>query len=175
MTHASTHASQNGSTLDNLSLAFAVSYEHPQQELIYRRLAIYRVVDQLNHLGQAIADPTRVRILAALLHAELCVCELVDALEVSQSTLSSHLQVLRQSGLVVTRKEGRWVYYSLAERKAALVDALFSLVENDIRSDHRVLRDVERVKGRLAIREDGRCTLGFGELARTEVLSHART
>lgn len=132
-------------------------------------------MDELNYLGQAIADPTRVRILVALLHAELCVCELVDALEVSQSTLSSHLQVLRQTGLVVTRKEGRWVYYSLDERKAALMDSIFSLFEGDIRSDPRVLRDVRRVERRLAIREDGRCTLGFGEPERPEVSSHART
>jgi DNA-binding transcriptional ArsR family regulator len=68
-------------------------------------------VQELKHLGQAIADPTRV--LAALLRAEICVCELVDALEVGQSTLSSHLPVLRQTAMVITRKEGRWVYYSL--------------------------------------------------------------
>ena len=52
-------------------------------------------------LGQAIVDPTRVRIIAALRRGELCVCELVDALEISQSTLSGHLQVLRQTGLVL--------------------------------------------------------------------------
>ena len=133
-------------------------------------MTIYITVEKLNHLGQAIADPTRVRILAALLRAELCVCELVDALEVTQSTLSSHLQVLRQAGLVVTRKEGRWVYYSLDRHKVALLGAIFSLVENDIRSDVRVIRDLERIEARLPIREGGRCTRGFGELERPEVL-----
>ena len=67
-------------------------------------MAIYQAMEELNQLGQAIADPTRVRILVALLQSELCVCELVDALEISQSTLSSHLQVLRQTGMVRTRK-----------------------------------------------------------------------
>ena len=132
-------------------------------------------MEELNHLGQAIADPTRVRILAALLRAELCVCELVDALEVSQSTLSSHLQVLRQTGMVITRKEGRWIYYSLGKRKAALMDAIFSLAEKDIGSDPRLIRDAQRIEGRLAIRENGRCTVGFSELEKSEVLSHART
>src|ERR1700732_2718859 len=77
-------------------------------------------------VGQAIVDPTRVRIIASLRRGELCVCELVDALEINQSTLSGHLQVLRQTGLVTTRKEGRWIYYSLADRKTALIEALFS-------------------------------------------------
>ena len=53
-------------------------------------------------------------------------CELVDALEISQSTLSGHLQVLRQTGLVITRKEGRWISYSLTDQKMALIEALFS-------------------------------------------------
>lgn len=137
-------------------------------------MAIYRLVEKLNKLGQAIADPTRVRILAALLRTELCVCELVDALEVSQSTLSSHLQVLRQIGMVITRKEGRWIYYSLEKQKAALMEAIFSLVEKEIRSDRRLICDAQRIEGRLAIRENGRCTLGFSELERSEVLSNAR-
>jgi ArsR family transcriptional regulator len=137
-------------------------------------MAIYNLVEELNCLGQAITDPTRVRILAALLRVELCVCELVDALEISQSTLSSHLQVLRQTGMVRTRKEGRWIYYSLGKRKAALVDAVFLLTEKDIRSDPILVRDAERIEGRLAIREDGRCALGFRELEKSEAVSHAR-
>jgi ArsR family transcriptional regulator len=117
-------------------------------------------------LGQAIADPTRVRIIAALRRGELCVCELVDALEISQSTLSTHLQVLRQTGMVSTRKEGRWIYYSLSDRKADLFDALFSHVRQD--TDHRLHRDAQRVMRRLAMRENGRCVLGFTELERTQ-------
>ena len=77
--------------------------------------------------------------------------------------------------MVITRKEGRWVYYSLDERKVALVDAIFSLVEKDIGSNPRLIRDAQRIEGRLAIRENGRCTLGFSELEKSEVLSHART
>ena len=131
-------------------------------------------MEELTQLGQAIADPTRVRILTALRRSELCVCELVDALEVGQSTLSSHLQVLRQTGMVITRKEGRWVYYSFDKRKTALMDAIFSLFEKGIRSDPRLIRDAQRMKGRLAMRENGHCTLGFSEFEKSEVLNHAR-
>jgi ArsR family transcriptional regulator len=113
-------------------------------------------------LGQAIIDPTRVRIIAALQKGALCVCELVDALQISQSTLSTHLQVLRQTGFVNTSKEGRWIYYSLADQKVVLIDAIFSHVQPN--ADPRVRRDAERVARRLTIRENGRCVLGFTEL-----------
>src|ERR1700745_3760728 len=115
-------------------------------------------------IGQAIADPTRVRIIAALRHGELCVCELVDALEISQSTLSSHLQVLRQTGVVSTRKEGRWIYYSLTDQKRSLIEAIFSHIQRQLDVDPRLRRDSERIAGRLDLRENGRCILGFAEL-----------
>ena len=115
-------------------------------------------------VGRAIVDPTRVRIIAALRRGELCVCELVDALEINQSTLSGHLQVLRQTGLVTTRKEGRWIYYSLTDQKTALIEALFSNIQPDGGTDPRLRRDSRRIERRLAIRENGRCVLGFTEL-----------
>ena len=121
-------------------------------------------------LGQAIVDPTRVRIIAALRQGELCVCELVDALEISQSTLSTHLQVLRQTGMVTTRKEGRWIYYSLTDRKAELFDALFSHIQPV--ADARLRRDSERITRRVAIRENGRCVLGFKELEKPQTALH---
>ena len=132
-------------------------------------------MDELNQLGQAIADSTRIRILVALLRSELCVCELVDALEISQSTLSSHLQVLRQTGMVRTRKEGRWIYYYLEKRKAALMNALFSLFKKDIGRDPGLVRDAQRIDRRLVMREDGRCILGFKELEKSEAPSYAQS
>ena len=115
-------------------------------------------------IGQAIVDPTRVRIIAALRLGELCVCELVDALEISQSTLSTHLQVLRQTGVVSTRREGRWIYYSLTDQKRGLIEAIFSHIQRQLDVDPRLRRDSERIVERLAIRENGRCVLGFAEL-----------
>ena len=123
---------------------------------------ILEAMRDVTSLGQAIADPTRVRIITALRKGELCVCELVDALQISQSTLSTHLQVLRQTGFVNTRKEGRWIYYSLADQKVPLIDAIFSLVQPD--ADPRLRRDTERIERRLTLRENGRCVLGFTEL-----------
>jgi ArsR family transcriptional regulator, arsenate/arsenite/antimonite-responsive transcriptional repressor len=62
---------------------------------------------------QALSEPLRLRILELLQKQELCVCDLCDALEVSQSKLSFHLKTLKEAGLVNSRQKGRWVYYSL--------------------------------------------------------------
>lgn len=61
----------------------------------------------------ALSDPLRVNVLELLRQRELCVCDLCDALRVSQSKLSFHLKTLREAGLVRSRQEGRWIYYSL--------------------------------------------------------------
>jgi ArsR family transcriptional regulator len=62
---------------------------------------------------QALADEKRLRVLEMLGGGELCVCELAEALDLSQPLLSFHLRTLREAGLVNARKKGRWVHYSL--------------------------------------------------------------
>lgn len=61
----------------------------------------------------ALSEPLRVQVLELLRERELCVCELCEYLEVAQSKLSFHLKILKESQLVRTRQEGRWIYYSL--------------------------------------------------------------
>lgn len=114
--------------------------------------------------AKAFADPTRLRVVAALRGHELCVCELCDALEATQSTLSTHLTLLRQVGLVQTRKEGRWIYYRLSADVAPLTESFFEHFA-DMTRDKRLRRDTDRVQRRLKLREDGCCALGFNQLA----------
>jgi ArsR family transcriptional regulator, arsenate/arsenite/antimonite-responsive transcriptional repressor len=64
---------------------------------------------------KAFADPVRLRLLHLLADGEVCVCDLHEALDLPQSTVSRHLAYLRQRGLVVGRKEGLWVHYRLAK------------------------------------------------------------
>jgi ArsR family transcriptional regulator len=75
---------------------------------------------------KALADATRVAIVNLLAGApELCVCVLVDQLGLSQPTVSHHLRILREAGLVNVERRGTWAYYSLAvETVAALAAAL---------------------------------------------------
>jgi len=66
--------------------------------------------------AKALAHPARLRILAMLRHAELCVCQMSTILQLAASTVSGHLNDLRRSGLVLERKQGKLVYYALDPR-----------------------------------------------------------
>jgi len=68
---------------------------------------------RLARLFHALSDETRLRLVGQLLSGEQCVCDLTEALDAQQSRLSFHLKTLRDAGLVVDRKDGRWVHYSL--------------------------------------------------------------
>ena len=62
---------------------------------------------------RALSDPLRIQIIELLRSQELCVCELCEQLEVSQSKLSFHLKNLKEANLIRSRQQGRWIYYSL--------------------------------------------------------------
>lgn len=69
------------------------------------------------NVTKALADGSRMRVVAALLrHSELCVCQLVELLRLSTPTVSRHMAVLLGARLVQSRKDGRWVYYSVADQ-----------------------------------------------------------
>lgn len=119
-------------------------------------------------LGKALSDAARVRILCALLDQELCVCEMVDALEMGQSTLSSHLQIIRQSGLVITTRRHKMVAYELTGEATALLKNVFEANADALASDKRIRRDKTRITARLALRSGGICILGPGQLDRVE-------
>lgn len=68
---------------------------------------------QIARWFHALSDETRVEIVHRLAEGEHCVCDLQSALDAAQSRLSFHLKTLKTAGLVVDRREGRWVYYSL--------------------------------------------------------------
>lgn len=62
---------------------------------------------------KALADANRLKILTMLVSGELCACKILDDMHISQSTLSHHMKVLTESGVVLARKEGKWTHYSL--------------------------------------------------------------
>lgn len=77
---------------------------------------------------KALCDENRVRILDCLTSGEQCACILLEELNVAQSTLSHHMKVLCDSGLVTGRKEGKWMYYSISqEGVAAAIDYLTAI------------------------------------------------
>ena len=74
---------------------------------------------------KALSDENRLRIIKLLTIKEMCVCELMVALDMTQPNLSHHIQILENVGLVNRTKKGKWVYCSLADEK--LVDSLIKL------------------------------------------------
>jgi DNA-binding transcriptional ArsR family regulator len=75
---------------------------------------------------KALADETRLRILGLLRAREMCVCEVMVALNLTQPTASHHLGILENVGLIKDRKEGKWVFYSIADPR--LVENTYRLV-----------------------------------------------
>lgn len=96
-------------------------------------------------LYKAFADKTRLRILHMLRGGELCVCHIVEVLDVPQPKASRHLAYLRQAGLVLARREGRWSYYRLASAKSKLHGALLDSLSYCCQEMPELLRDDERL------------------------------
>jgi ArsR family transcriptional regulator len=82
----------------------------------------------LADLLKSVADETRLAILTMLHDGEMCVCEIMEALPVSQPAVSHHLRILRQAGLINDRRQGKWIFYSLDheafESAATLLDRM---------------------------------------------------
>jgi len=108
---------------------------------------------------QSMADETRIRIIRLMLMSgeEVCLCEITDSLNESQTKLSRHLKILRQAGLLSSKKEGRWVYHRLVTGESHL-DHLFEIIENLPDPGKRYETDLKNFKSRLCLREGGRCT-----------------
>lgn len=89
-------------------------------------------------LFHALSDETRLALLERLKGGEHCVCELTDAMKAGQSRLSFHLKVLKEAGLVLDRREGRWMYYALnpdaIEELQELIDQLKETAKSAVSS-----------------------------------------
>lgn len=105
------------------------SVEAPEYAAELRHLAEEvadaQVADRQSRLFKALADETRLRILRLLEVREMCVCEVMVALDLTQPTASHHLGLLENAGLVKDRKEGKWVFYSIAYPK--LIETMHKL------------------------------------------------
>jgi len=92
----------------------------------------------------AAGDPNRLRILKMLEVKPMCVCEITACLGIAQSSVSRHLGLLRDAGLVADRKRGLWVEYSLASRSETMASAVLSALSRWGRDDPRIRADREK-------------------------------
>lgn len=111
-------------------------------------------VDDLDAVFKGFADPTRIRILSVLAAGELCVCDIVDILDLPQSAISRHLAYLRRMGLVEARRELKFAYYRLAKPEHAVHRNLINCVRTCFRGIKSLDRErtlaLARVEARLA-------------------------
>ena len=99
-------------------------------------------------LFKALADETRLRIISLLLtEGELCVCDVIAALQLPQSTISRHLSYLRKTGWVEDRKCGLWVHYSLKAHDSALFLDLRQVVQRHITKLSAPAADRKQLEG----------------------------
>ena len=106
---------------------------------------------------KAVADPTRIRILATLLAAgELCVCHVEAALGITQSRASRHLATLRRAGLVVGRRDGAWVHYRVPDEPDPTARLVLAAVRECAGRDP----DVRRLAARAAALRVGTACAG---------------
>jgi ArsR family transcriptional regulator len=114
---------------------------HPLPLVGTQPLATPRVVDEPRNLTlevyRALAYPIRLELLALIAAGgPICVCHLHERLPYSQSRVSKHLGTLRRAGLVTTRREGTWVYYSLEEEALAVAREFIDQLEHSLRTPH---------------------------------------
>lgn len=99
------------------------------------------------NIVKALADENRVRALLALRAGELCVCQIIEFLQLAPSTVSKHMSILKQARLVDSRKSGRWVYYRLAGNDSTpMLEEAITWVCKSLSEDRSVLRDKDRLR-----------------------------
>lgn len=101
---------------------------------------------------KALSDETRLRVLKLLEHGELCVCDLVAALDTVQPKISFHLGILKDAGLIKDRKQGKWVHYRIDEsdlfRRFLVLSTLERIDEVSIIEDRKRLENFIKAKAK---------------------------
>lgn len=100
------------------------------------------MLETFETVSKAMADPSRIRILKLLEQGELCVCQITTVLDLTPGTVSKHLGTLKTAGLVQQRRDGKWVYYRLAEREFnPYANRFLSVIRASLADDPTMVED----------------------------------
>lgn len=108
---------------------------------------------ELITIFKALSDETRLRIIKLLEHGELCVCDIAAVLQSSQPKVSFHLSTLKDAGLIIDRREGKWIHYRLTETdmfRRFLMMSVFERLDPEIAD-----KDRQRLDEFLSTKEKG--------------------
>jgi transcriptional regulator, ArsR family len=107
---------------------------------------------KIANIFKALSDDTRLRVIKLLQERELCVCELMQVLNMSQPRISRHMSVLKNAGLVDDRREGKWVHYSLKKEKQdkkikILLNTMVVMTNDDavVKADQKKMKEAIRL------------------------------
>ncbi|HDP36632.1 MAG TPA: metalloregulator ArsR/SmtB family transcription factor [Candidatus Atribacteria bacterium] len=103
---------------------------------------------------KALSDETRLRIYLLLLQGELCVCELVNILNMEQSRISHSVRILKEAGLVVNRREGKWIIYAVSPETEN--NRIIQSLKNELKLTEQDLKNITKCK-KEKIREKFKC------------------
>ena len=118
-------------------------------------------MNKLIAIFKALSDRNRLRVIAALTeHKELCACQLTELMEVKGATASRHLGVLLTAGLIRSRKDGRWVYYSLNIENTT---PLLEWIKTEFKNDSEIAKDQKRVMEIISCKPEDLCRKQRGE------------
>jgi ArsR family transcriptional regulator len=112
---------------------------------------------KIAHVFKALSDETRLRILSLLGEGELCVCDLMEILDLPQSTVSRHLAYLRNADLVEDRRQGVWMYYRLAGGESPLHRDLLALLQVRLAAIPLAAADQVALRSHLAKKNRASC------------------
>lgn len=99
----------------------------------------------LERLFRALADSTRLRLLHLMHGREICVCYLVEVLDVSQPNISRHLAYLRRAGVVLARREGKWMHYRLAPSANRHAARILEMTLDSLSREPRMQHDLQKL------------------------------
>ncbi len=108
---------------------------------------------------KALADENRIRILMSMTDRPLCVCRIIMLLELAPSTVSKHLSILKNAGLIVSHKDGRWIHYQLNNKGAGHIRQAISWLDRSLADDTRIAEDKRKLKKIMKIDPEKLCQM----------------
>jgi ArsR family transcriptional regulator, arsenate/arsenite/antimonite-responsive transcriptional repressor len=107
---------------------------------------------------KALSDANRVRTLMFLQGGELCLCQIIKMLALAPSTVSKHMAVLHNARLIESRKEGRWVFFSLADSKDPVVQGAIKWAVDALAGDKQTRADAKAIKAVRKLNKEKLCS-----------------